>query len=324
MNPFENHKAYQRMYKEGELTLGLHVPLENYRFNTPTMEKQVELSQLAEQLGFTSLWFRDVLLEDPNFGDPAVGQIYDMMIYLTYLASQTKSIALGTAAAVLPLRHPLRVAKEIATIDQLFPERLLLGVSSGDRRADFSALNISHPKRGEAFVEAFQYLNRILYEEFPSISSTKGNITEANLIPKPTKRIPTFITGFAQQDMNWFAEHGDGWMYYPRNPYDQETSITQWRKLVENYHPGVFKPFSQPMHLDLSENPNEEPRPIRLGFRLGRNYLIELLNIYRKAGVNHLFFALFDSMRPAEEVIQELGEEVVPYFQAISNDKQKI
>ncbi|MGD6818270.1 LLM class oxidoreductase [Metabacillus sp. 113a] len=317
MNSFSQHHAYNRTYKEGELTLGLHIPLENYQFDTPSMEKQVELAQLAEQLGFTSLWFRDVLLEDPNFGDPAVGQIYDMMIYLAYLAGKTKEIGLGTAATVLPLRHPLRVAKEIATIDQLFPGRLFLGISSGDRRADFAALGVSHPDRGEAFVEAYHDLQEVLYQDYPIIHSKRGNIRGANLVPKPAVRIPALITGFAQQEMKWFAEHGDGWMYYPRSPHDQEVTVKRWRSLVEEYHPGAFKPFSQPMHLDLAEDPNEIPRPIRLGYRIGRNYLIELLNSYKEAGVNHLFFALFDSQRPAEEVIQELGEEVVPHFPSI-------
>ncbi|MFJ8511645.1 LLM class oxidoreductase [Lysinibacillus xylanilyticus] len=317
MSEFSNYRSYNRMYKEGELTLGLHIPLENYRFDTPTMEKQVELSQLAENYGFTSLWFRDVILEDPAFGDPAVGQIYDMLIYLTYLASQTKEIALGTSAIVLALRHPLRVAKEIATIDQLFPERLIMGVSSGDRRADFHGLNIQHDDRGQRFIEAFQYLNQVLYEEFPSIRSSLGVIQGSNLVPKPTKRIPTMITGYSQQSMEWFAKNGDGWMYYPRSPYLQAETIRQWRELVEQYWPGVFKPFTQPMHLDLSEDPNEMPTPIRLGFRVGRNRLIELLNIYKEIGVNHLFFALFDSKRPAEEVIHELGQEVLPHFPAI-------
>ncbi|WP_433746439.1 LLM class oxidoreductase [Falsibacillus pallidus] len=316
MNPFKNHKAYNRMYREGELTLGLHIPLENYRFETPTMEKQAELSQQAEAYGFTGLWLRDVLLEDPNFGDPATGQIYDMMIYLTYLAGQTKEIGLGTAAAVLSLRHPLRVAKEAATIDQLFPERLILGVSSGDRRSDFAALSESHANRGEAFAEAYHYLEKVLYEEYPSIVSPKGIIQGANLVPKPKKRIPTMITGYAQQSMEWFAEHGDGWMYYPRSPHLQEESIKRWRELSQHYHPGVFKPFTQPMHLDLAEDPNEAPMPIRLGFRVGRNHLIELLNEYKRIGVNHLFFALFDSERPADEVIHELGQEVVPHFPA--------
>ncbi len=316
MNLFENHNAYNRTYQKGELTLGLHIPLENYQFSTPTMEKQVELAQRAEQYGFTALWLRDVLLKDPQFGDPATGQIYDMMIYLTYLASKTLKIGLGTAAAVLPLRHPLRVAKEVATIDQLFPERLFLGVSSGDRQSDFRGLNASHANRGHDFVEAFHYLNEALYNEFPSIHSEQGKIHGANLVPKPTKRVPTFITGFAQQSMEWFAEHGDGWMYYPRGPVQQRETIAAWRELSEKHHPGVFKPFSQPMHLDLAEDPNEQPTPIRLGFRIGRNVLIELLNIYKESGVNHLFFALFDSNRPADEVIQELGEEVVPYFPA--------
>ncbi|GAV14724.1 LLM class oxidoreductase [Paenibacillus sp. NAIST15-1] len=320
MNLFSNHHSYNRMYKEGELTLGFHIPLENYQFGTPTMEKQVELSQLAEHYGFTSLWLRDVLLEDPSFGDPAVGQIYDMLIYLTYLASQTKEIALGTSAIVLSLRHPLRVAKEIATIDRLFPERLIMGVSSGDRRADFHGLNVNHDNRGDRFVEAFHYLNKVLYEEYPSIRSSLGVIQGSNLVPKPTKRIPTMITGFAQQSMDRFAKNGDGWMYYPRSPHLQAEAIRQWRELVEQYHPGVFKPFTQPMHLDLSENPNEMPTPIRLGFRVGRNRLVELLNIYKEIGVNHLFFALFDSRRPAEEVIHELGKEILPHFPAI---KQK-
>ncbi|WP_273853002.1 LLM class oxidoreductase [Guptibacillus spartinae] len=316
MNVFENHNAYNRTYQKDELTLGLHIPLENYQFSTPTMEKQVELAQAAEEYGFTALWLRDVLLNDPQFGDPATGQIYDMMIYLTYLASKTTKIGLGTAAAVLPLRHPLRVAKEAATIDQLFPERLFLGVSSGDRQSDFRGLNASHANRGHDFVEAFHYLNEALYQEFPSIHSEQGTVHGANLVPKPTKRVPTFITGFAQQSMKWFAEHGDGWMYYPRGPVQQREAISAWRELSEKYHPGVFKPFSQPMHLDLAEDPNEQPTPIRLGFRIGRNVLNELLNIYKEAGVNHLFFALFDSNRPADEVIQELGEEVVPYFPA--------
>lgn len=316
MTLFPNHKAYNRMYKEKEMTLGLHIPLENYQWETPTMEKQVELSQMAERYGFTSLWFRDVLLQDPQFGDPATGQIYDILIYLTYLASKTKEIALSTSAVVLPLRHPLRIAKEVSTIDNLFPERLIMGVSSGDRRADFLGLNVNHATRGELFVESFHYLHEVLNKDYPTINSSLGSIQGANLVPKPTKRIPTMITGYSQQNIDWFAANGDGWMYYPQPPHLQAELIKRWRDLVETYHPGIFKPFSQPMHLDLAEDPNEMPSPIRLGFRAGRNTLIELLNIYKEIGVNHLFFALFDSQRPVEEVIHELGEEVIPHFPA--------
>lgn len=69
-----------------------------------------------------------------------------------------------------------------------------------------------------------------------------------------------------------------------------------------------------PMHLDFAEDPHEKATPIHLGFRIGRNELLGLLELYKNIGVNHLFFALFDSQRPADEVIQELGEYVLPYF----------
>ena len=179
MNKFKNHKSFNRMYKEGEITLGLHIPLENYHFGVPKMEKQVELSQLAEKYSFSSLWLRDVLLQDPSFGDPATGQIYDMFIYLTYLASQTKEIAMGTAATVLSLRHPLRVAKEAATIENLFPERLIMGVSSGDRKADFWGLGFLIKKEGRDLLNLFIilmkfYMRTSQSKEIIKISSNKG------------------------------------------------------------------------------------------------------------------------------------------------------
>lgn len=311
---FEHHQTYQRMYREGELTLGLHIPLENFQTKTPTMAHQVELAQAAESYGFTTLWLRDVILEDPHFGDPAVGQIYDILIFSTHLLSQTKKMAIGTSALVLPLRHPLRLAKEVATIEALFPERLIMGISSGDRRADFKGLGVDHPSRGTQFREAFSYFEKVLYEHYPTIDSRYGQIEQATLVPKLKQRIPTMITGFAQQDLDWLGLNGDGWMYYPQAPVRQLEAITAWRESAASQNQTAFRPFSMPMHLDLAENPDEEATLIRLGFRVGRNKLIELLKIYQKIGVNHLFFALFDSPRPANEVIQELGEYVLPHF----------
>ncbi|WP_114571415.1 LLM class oxidoreductase [Exiguobacterium flavidum] len=311
---FEHHKSHQRMYQEGELTLGLHVPLENFKSRTPKLEKQVELAKKADQYGFTALWLRDVLLKDPYFMDPAVGQIYDMLIYGTHLLGQTRDIALGTSALVLPLRHPLRSAKEVATIEALFPERLILGISSGDRQADFHGLGIDHPSRGEQFKESLRVMESALYENYPHIESPYGDVEGATLVPRPKTRIPTMITGFAQQDMDWIARNGDGWMYYPQAPQAQANAVAHWRSASVEAGTKRFRPFSMPMHLDLSKDPDELPTPIRLGFRVGRNRLIELLKVYRSIGVNHLFFALFDSERPAEEVIDELGTYVLPHF----------
>ncbi len=66
MEKFANHFGYNRMFAKDQLTLGVHIPIENYQFHAPTMEKQVELVQKAEQYGFTGVWLRDVLLQDPD------------------------------------------------------------------------------------------------------------------------------------------------------------------------------------------------------------------------------------------------------------------
>lgn len=311
---FHNHQGYQSMLKENHITFGLTVPMDNYDQFPPNMSEQVKRSRLAEELGFHCLWLQDVLLEDPTFEDPATGQIYDSLIYLTYLASHTKSINFGTAAVVMPLRHPLRTAKEIASIENLFPERLMLGISSGDRRKDFEGLNIPIMERSEWFREAYSVFNEAIYKEFPKLKSSFGTLDNSNIVPKPTKRIPTFMTGYCQQTLDWVAEHGDGWMFYPQRPEQQKGTIEEYHKKVKHYHGDVFRPFIMPLPLQLEENPNAPVEKIPAGYKVGRNGLLQLIEQYRSIGVNHIMFSLSKNKRSVEEVMQELGEEVLPHF----------
>ncbi|MDQ0877313.1 luciferase-type oxidoreductase [Paenibacillus sp. V4I3] len=146
------------------------------------------------------------------------------------------------------------------------------------------------------------------------IDSSYGHIEQATFVPKLENRIPTMVTGFAQQELDWLGQNGDGWMYYPQGPMRQLEAITAWRESAARQNHTVFRSFSMPIHLDLAEDPDEQATPIRLGFRIGRNKLIDLIDVYKTIGVNHLFFALFDSHRPADEVIHELGEYVLPHF----------
>ena len=68
------------------------------------------------------------------------------------------------------------------------------------------------------------------------------------------------------------------------------------------------------MYIDLLEDPNAEPIALDLGFRLGRNYFIDLLQTLQYMGVNHgIFIAKFCS-RPLDEVIEEIGKEVIPHI----------
>nr|WP_173918823.1 LLM class oxidoreductase [Halobacillus sp. Marseille-Q1614] len=309
------HKGYSSAFQTGKISFGLTIPLENYGRDTPVMKHQISLAQLAEKINFHTLWLQDVLLEDPTFEDPATGQIYDSFIYTVYLASHTSSILIGTAATVLPLRHPLRIAKEAASIDRLFPGRFILGVSSGDRRKDFEGLGIPIMERGERFRETYKDIQRALYEEFPHYQSRFGKMEKANLVPKPSQRIPMLLTGYCQQTIDWVAENGDGWMFYPQRPTQQKQTIDLYHEKVNMYHGDVFRPFVMPLPIDLLKDRHAPVEKIPAGYRTGRLGLIKLIEQYRLIGVNHIMFGLSQSTRPVEEIIKEIGNEVIPHFQ---------
>jgi len=309
----ENRIGFDRMFADGRLTLGIFEPIEAYQGGIPTMQNHLALAQRAEQLDFAAIWVRDVPLYDPSFGD--AGQIYDPWVYLGYLAASTSRIALATGSIVLPLRHPLHVAKAAASIDQLSGGRLVLGVASGDRPVEFPAFGLDAEQRGERFRDSLSFLRRALAERFPEIISPLGSLQGADLLPKPAGgRLPILITGSSRQSLDWIAVQGDGWVTYPRPVIAQAELVAQWRRLTTNGPPGQFKPFAQSLYLDLLERRQATPTPIHLGFRLGRDPLIELLRVLEASGVNHVALNLKYGRRPASEVMEELGTEVLPLF----------
>ena len=135
---------------------------------------------------------------------------------------------------------------------------------------------------------------------------------QGDVVPKPMlSDIPVLGTGYSGQTIEWLAEHTDGWLFYSQGVNEQRELVKKWREAA-----GGFKPFAQALAIDLSENPNEAPKPIKGGFRSGYKFLIDYLHAYQDAGVNHVMFGLKNGTRPAAEVIQELGEYVVPHFPA--------
>ena len=125
------------LFRDSHLSLGVTLPIRETEISAVDFTQQVELATAAEQLGFSAVWVRDVPLNGPwypeAFGHP------DPMVMLGAIASRTSRIALGTAAIVLTLRHPLHIAKAAISLDYLSHGRFVLGLGSGDRREEFAA-----------------------------------------------------------------------------------------------------------------------------------------------------------------------------------------
>lgn len=307
--------GFQTMFAPGRLTLGVFFPIEAFKGDQPTMRNQEHLARRAEELGFAALWFRDVPLRDPNFGD--IGQIYDPWVYLGWIAAQTRTISLATGSIILPVRHPLHTAKAAASIDQLTRGRFVLGVASGDRPIEFPAFGIDPDERDMLFRENLRVIREVLADEFPTVQSSYGTLFgTADLVPKPVGRLPILVTGSSRQGLEWIAEHSDGWITYPRPLGLQAELAARWRGVVEAVAPGVFKPFAQSFYVDLSDDPNQPPQPIHLGIRGGRHALFRLLDGLRSAGVHHVILNLKYGARDAAEVLDEIGQEILPQLDA--------
>ena len=132
---------------DGRLTLGLMTPPPQPRGAMSDPVEARELAQLAEAQGIAALWVRDVPLAVPQGEDRLASSLDDPFQWLSMLAGATSTIALGTAAAVLPLRHPLHLAKTALSLDRISGGRLLLGVATGDRPEEFEIFGASLDER---------------------------------------------------------------------------------------------------------------------------------------------------------------------------------
>ncbi|QFT85534.1 F420-dependent glucose-6-phosphate dehydrogenase [Halomonas sp. THAF12] len=296
---------------QGPLTLGVELPLDNdwspsgerarrdeaRPFGVPDMEAHAERIAQVDRLGFRAAWLRDVPLYDPSFGD--AGQVFELFTYLGYLARHTDHLLLGTAAAVLPLRQPWLVRKAAATVQALSDNRLLLGVASGDRPAEYPLFGEDFTQRGARFRDAVEILKG---QADTRLSSGQAVLPHA---PQP----PLLVAGLAQQTPSWVGEQMDGWLAYPGTPQDHIQRVGLWRQVAGD------KPYVSFIHLDLLEQPDAPTTRQRFGISAGREGLIRELEAMQAAGVNHIGLHFRRNQRPLDETLEEIGREVLPRFQ---------
>lgn len=312
----QQHRGYARVFQPGHLTFGFIAPLESYPDSPgPTLQDHAQLARRVDEAGFSAIWLRDVPFYDPNFGD--VGQILDPLVYAGFLAGVTRNIAIGTAGIVLPLRDPLIVAKQAASIDQLLGGRFILGLATGDRPVEYPAFGLDFNNRAERFRDALAIIRAATETHWPvHASKFYGQLNgDIDLIPKPVgPRLPTIIVGQAGQSLEWIGENTDGILSYISNPILIPQIIERWRTVCGQE---IYKSYGYGTLFDLDRDPNF---PLQAGrvLRAGRNALIEHWKRQQDQGVGHVALHFKPQRRHASEVIDELGEYLLPHFPSAS------
>ena len=111
----------------------------------------VNLAREAEALGYHSVWVSEHLFNTAYVAKRLGNRPYhEALTVLTAISGATEKIHLGTSVLVLPWHHPVRLAKMIATLDQLSVGRVILGVGVGITREEYDALGVSFRRRWAA------------------------------------------------------------------------------------------------------------------------------------------------------------------------------
>ncbi len=166
-------------------------------FATP--EEIAGVVKLCEDLGYHAVWGTDFVTPTPGYGVPEGERPdwYEPLATIAFCAARTDRIKLGTGVLLAPLREPVILAKQAATIDRLSNGRLLLGLGLGMCRDEFEALmpNRRGAHRGRMLDECLELLRRLLdEEEAVTFSGEYHAVDEVKLYPKPLQRpLPMYV-----------------------------------------------------------------------------------------------------------------------------------
>ena len=136
----------------------------------------------------------------------------DGLITLTAAAAVTDRIELKTAVYLLPLRHPVPVALQVAQLDQLSMGRFVLGIGiGGEDPHEFTSSGVDPRTRGARTNESLQIIRRLWREDHVSFSGKHFQLDDVTVYPKPFRPVPIFVGGRSDAALVRAGRYGDGY-----------------------------------------------------------------------------------------------------------------
>jgi len=167
-------------------------------------------ARTAEQLGLDALFVSDHLCIPPDDTEGSGGRYLDVLATLAYLAGATDRIRLGVSVLVLPYRPAVLTAKQVATIQELSGERMILGVGVGWMKREFEALGVDKRLRGRMSNETLRVLRHLFTTEPTAYRGDLVSFPPFVFEPRP-KCPPIWIGGNGDPAIARVLEFGDGW-----------------------------------------------------------------------------------------------------------------
>ena len=162
--------------------------------------------------GFDAAFVVDHLAIPPDQTEGSGGRYLDPLTTLGYLAGITTRIRLGISVLVIPYRPAVLTAKQVATLQELSGERIILGAGVGWMRQEFEVLGVDPRKRGALTDETLQILHTLFANDVNSYDGKLVKFPPFVFAPRPA-RPPIWIGGSGPKALERTLRFGDA--YYP-------------------------------------------------------------------------------------------------------------
>lgn len=206
----------------------------------------IRYAKLVESLGFESIWVIDHALMCVEYDStypykttgrtpiPAEANMPDPLVLMTWIAAATERLRIGTSMLILPQRHPILLAKEIATLDRYSKGRITLGVGVGWVKEEVEILKQDFHDRGRRTNEWIRVLRALWSEGLSSFEGEYFQFKDIASYPKPVQQggVPLMIGGHSAAAAARAGRFGDE--FYPhwstRGP--NEDSLAELKSVI--------------------------------------------------------------------------------------------
>ncbi len=272
-----------------------------------------QVAQACEAAGFFYVGVCDHTFIPDRLTAAMSNTWYDTIATLGYLAAVTTEIRLLSHIYVAALRHPLRAAKEFATVDVLSSGRVICGVGAGHVNEEFDLMGPAFDERGAATDEAVAGLALGLTDEYPELPGPRWPASGVGLLPRPIQspRPPIWVGGSSPAALRRTARFADGWL--PQSVGPNVDLLVRLHELRAEYRDGApldIGSISYPLYLGTPPAGNDLPPGTVQGTP---EALAEYLRPYGEAGVGQIQVRFpAHSVEELCDQIARFGAEVIP------------